>query len=70
MANFYLLCEQIVDPASGEILGRSGEENPERLMEYLSHYESSMDWPEWLQYALNTCYQSNGPFFTEEADNA
>ena len=62
MNSYYLLTERIVDPQSGEVLGERGEQNPQRLMDYLSGFASSMDRPEWLQDGLNTCYQSNSPF--------
>ncbi len=59
----YLLSEQIVDPESGEVLGRSGEIDPPRLIEYIAH---CTDVPQWLRDALITCYQDTNPI-PEEA---
>ena len=46
----YLVTEQIVDPATGEVLGMRGEQNPDRLMDYLS--APPHKWPAWLIDAL------------------
>ena len=68
MDSYYLLTERIVDPQSGEVLGKPGEQNPQRVMDYLSGFASSMEWPKWLQHGLNACYQGNGPFPQETCD--
>lgn len=48
--------EQVVDPASGEVLARKGERDPERLLEYLSWYsEPGEPMPDWLRRAYDAC---------------
>lgn len=58
-----LAMEQIVDPASGEILAFAGEEDPPRLLEYVGHYlDSEKALPDWLAEAVDGCMVKQEPW--------
>jgi len=51
------LTEMIVDPMTGEVLGKSGETNRARFMELLAYFTEKPDWPwpGWFTAAYNSC---------------